>query len=829
MNIKPLSEIQVEVESSITELEKKELELKLKQEYGQNINVLIKGKKMKSEAFENNRENILNNNLKDTYKDFLEKNYPDIDQDSFFQLDDEISNLTTDQSDGSKRFKVKNFSGKNILSFNEFEVDLENRGILRIYSDPQNMGGKSNLIRCLKILLFGEFYRSNQERSTLATIINKFSPLNFASVEGEIEIENKVYFIRRDFIKNQNGKVSQKVLVSCEGAILDVAYFDKMIGKIKDFLFISFFDSFSIEKWLNTKPTERYRMFLNYFGLGNIEEKSKIGKTMYDQFLKTSVAKSYQGVDVEETIKDLKNNCDKLIQKNKSDKIKRDDLVAYTSELDQKIDRLKNQLKGVPDSLLNETSETIGEKIFELKESLVKKNNEISELKMSLIDITEDKETLSQLINSFQDEISKVQIQPDLKSELDTLNYLYSNYVVPSDLLQEKNKIQKSLENLRHDYSVISTNQKNVKNTLEDTPDFIKCPNCNSTSDNSKFKQSLLEKIENFSSELEVVKNSGTDFKSKLADIEFKIKESEINYKKDLTKEISDVTLKIETEKKQQIVSIREKISAKQSILFQIIENEKCSARIALLNTEIKTIESRLIEFQEKIKHITSFSSDLLFNNKVNLEIAELSAQLSEKMADVSQANVDIILNDRFIKENNAKIEQLESNKLLIIEELKKDKLFKTYVDIHSKGGLAMKILEDLTNDINQDLAVLLSHDDFKPYIKIENDAIEFYFSRQDVEFNMSEGSGYEKTVLLLALHYLLLSKMTVPMSNIFILDEVFVAVAAPYLNRAYKVVENLLNIFDTILLITHVEEIAEWCNDSIKVSKHNNISKLTV
>jgi DNA repair exonuclease SbcCD ATPase subunit len=829
MNIKPLSEIQVEVESSITELEKKELELKLKQEYGQNINVLIKGKKVKNEAFENNRENILNNNLKDTYKDFLQKNYPEIDQNSFFELDDEISKLTTDQSDGSKRFKVKNFSGKNILSFNEFEVDLENKGILRIYSDPQNMGGKSNLIRCLKILLFGEFYRSNQERSTLATIINKFSPLNFASVEGEIEIENKVYFIRRDFIKNQNGKVSQKVLVSCEGVILDVAYFDKMIGKIKDFLFISFFDSFSIEKWLNTKPTERYRMFLNYFGLGNIEEKSKISKTMYDQFLKTSVAKSYQGVDVEETIKNLKINCDELSQKNKDAKITRDNLVNYATELELKIDRLKNQLKGVPDSLLNETSETINEKILELENSLIKKNADIVALETSLVDISEDKETLVQLINNFHDEISKVQSQSDLKSELETLNYLYSNYVVPSNLLQEKDNIQKSLENLRHDYSVISTNQKNTKSTLEDTPDFIKCPNCNSTSDNSKLKQNLSEKIEKFSSELEVVKISGVDLKNKLADIEFKIKESEINYKKDLTKEINDVTLKIENEKKKQISEIREKISAKQSVLIQIAENEKSSARISLLNTEIKTIQSRLIEFQEKIKHIVSFSSDLLFNDKINADITKLSIELSEKMLDVSQANVDIILNDRFIKENNAKVEELESNKLVIIGELKKDKLFKTYLEIHSKGGLAMKILEDLTDDINQDLSVILSHDDFKPYIKIENDAIEFYFSRQDIEFNMAEGSGYEKTVLLLALHYLLLSKMTVPMSNIFILDEVFVAVAAPYLNRAYKVVENLLNIFDTILLITHVEEIAEWCNDSIKVSKHNNISKLMV
>jgi DNA repair exonuclease SbcCD ATPase subunit len=138
-----------------------------------------------------------------------------------------------------------------------------------------------------------------------------------------------------------------------------------------------------------------------------------------------------------------------------------------------------------------------------------------------------------------------------------------------------------------------------------------------------------------------------------------------------------------------------------------------------------------------------------------------------------------------------------------------------------------MKILNDLAQDINQDLSAILAHEDFVPYIKIEDDAIEFYFSRDNAEFNMAEGSGYEKTMLLLALHYLLLSKMVIPISNIFILDEVFVGVATGFLHRAYKVIESMLNMFDTILLITHVADIGEWCNDSIKVSKINNISKI--
>jgi len=54
-----------------------------------------------------------------------------------------------------------------------------------------------------------------------------------------------------------------------------------------------------------------------------------------------------------------------------------------------------------------------------------------------------------------------------------------------------------------------------------------------------------------------------------------------------------------------------------------------------------------------------------------------------------------------------------------------------------------------------------------------------------------------------------------------------FVGVSAPFFHRAYKVVQNLQNIFESILLITHIQEVSEWCDDSIKIVKPNNISKI--
>jgi len=823
--IRDKSEIQLNVESTLSPMEKDKLEQEIKKTYGENVVVKIKGKKIRNEGFEENRAKISNNNLKSLYEGYLDDNYTGIDKDLFFQIDEEIAAMVPDSSDGAKRFKIKSLSGKNILSFNEFELELDKRGILRVYSTPQNMGGKSNLIRIIKLLLFGEFYRSNQERSTLSSVVNKFSPLNIAHIEGEIEIEGKEYFIRRDFTRNDKGKVSQKILVSSEGAIIDTAQFETMVGKIKDFLFISFFDSFSIEKWLNTKPTERYRMFLNYFGLGNIEDKAKIGKQKYDDFQKKSISKNHTDIDLE--INDEKNNVFELGKKCSELKVTLGEVEGKRVGLDGEIMRLKNTLKGVPDSLLNETEDSIREKIVSVGENISKKETEIVYLQSTISFPSESKEELQGKINDYQDQISKVEPDKELQSELEALNYLYHEYSVPSTLHNQKLDLEVKVDSLREKY-VIETNNKKIKEELlSNTPDTTTCNICNGISDNKEKKQQLSLEIKRISDNLNTLVEEGVAAKKELSDLEAEIKNGELEYKKGINKDIELVKSRIEANKQQKIDAIKKSIFAVQSQLNQINDSEKSQSKTSLLKAEIETLSVRKKELEERLKNMKMFNDDLLFNDKINSEIKNLEQQLFAVQSSHSTLTVELKYNEKLLADAEAKLQMLVSNRDTIAKELKIDRVYKTYIEVHSKGGLAMRILNDLIGEINEDLAEILSEDDFTPFIRIENDAIEFYFERKGMEFNMAEGSGYEKTVLLLALHYLLLSKMVVPVSNIFILDEVFVAVALPNLNKAYNVVENYLNIFDTILLITHVEEIGNWCSDEIKIEKSNNISKI--
>jgi hypothetical protein len=66
--IRDKSEIQLNVESTLSPMEKDKLEQEIKKTYGENVVVKIKGKKIRNEGFEENRAKISNNNLKSLYE-----------------------------------------------------------------------------------------------------------------------------------------------------------------------------------------------------------------------------------------------------------------------------------------------------------------------------------------------------------------------------------------------------------------------------------------------------------------------------------------------------------------------------------------------------------------------------------------------------------------------------------------------------------------------------------------------------------------------------------------------------------------------------------------
>lgn len=825
--MKENSKVEVSYDGVLTPTVKNEIEREVKQKYG-DVKVEIIGKKMKNKSVEDKKAKLRDNNFADIYTEFLTEKYPEITIEKFLELDGEISKLLPSNKKQNNQFNLKNLKAKNLLSFAELELDLAQRGLVRIFSKPHNMGGKSNLTRIIKILLFGEFYRSSGERTTQDKFLHKHSPLNYAFVEGEVEINDETFFVRRDFTKGKSGKVSQKLSISNQnGNTIDNDYYESLVGDIKTFLFVSYFDTFSVEKWLNTKPTERYRLFVNYFGLQILEEKFKTAKRAYDDWFKNSKTKNYQHLDIPLEIKNLEESIAKLIEVNEAIFKQKQDEETKKQGLLVEQNRLKNLLKGVPDSLIGVTQDSLKSELNTLALKITDLDNEISSLESAIVKIDETVEQLNDEIQEYRNAIIKVSPSKKHTDELELLNYMLKTYSLPFILKEKLDISEKRILSLRNQYTEINAKKKNKEEQLENTPDFYTCTNCKIKTDNFQLKNQLRLDIENFCKELNTLKLEGLLEKTNLGNIQKEIEGDKFKHEKEIREQITSLESDIQKYKQSEIAAISEKIHQIQSKLNAHQNNVRILSEIESLKIKVELFETRKSEIKQKIKYAIEFEKTIQENSKYENLITQIQEVIESCNEKINQFAVQTTINNLEIERNKKEIEKYENILMELKSEIEKDILYRVYLEIHSKGGLSMQILSEFIQEINEDFTSILNKDDFIPFIKIEDDSIEFEFIRDDVQYNLNEGCGYEKTMTSLCLHYLALNKMDITIGNVFIMDEIFSSIGKENLDKTKNVLDKMLDKFKTILLITHHDEVGAWADESIKIIKTNNISKV--
>jgi DNA repair exonuclease SbcCD ATPase subunit len=96
------------------------------------------------------------------------------------------------------------------------------------------------------------------------------------------------------------------------------------------------------------------------------------------------------------------------------------------------------------------------------------------------------------------------------------------------------------------------------------------------------------------------------------------------------------------------------------------------------------------------------------------------------------------------------------------------------------------------------------------------------------VEKLMSSGSGYEKTIASLALRSVLSKVCSLPKPNINVMDEVFGKISNDNLDMVYEFFVKIKDYFEKIFVITHNPLITNWADNVIRITKENNISRIT-
>ena len=109
-----------------------------------------------------------------------------------------------------------------------------------------------------------------------------------------------------------------------------------------------------------------------------------------------------------------------------------------------------------------------------------------------------------------------------------------------------------------------------------------------------------------------------------------------------------------------------------------------------------------------------------------------------------------------------------------------------------------------------------------------KNDVM-FYLVKDGVKSDLTSGSGFEKTASALALRCVLGNISTLPKNNGLILDEIWGRIAKENYDNMKKLLDKILINYDYIFIISHLDEVKEYCDKIITVIKINNVSKINI
>jgi DNA repair exonuclease SbcCD ATPase subunit len=447
---------------------------------------------------------------------------------------------------------------------------------------------------------------------------------------------------------------------------------------------------------------------------------------------------------------------------------------------------------------LKQDNETSGEEIIRMKDEIIEMSKNISDVDKRL-----------QKGQDYKDNLLKSKFT-DLDKELITLNPLLLQSSI-SNLEDSKQKTEQDIKNIKivepkefyhedkHDnvkeviksrFAELVTCENKVEeiqDLIEKYGDGIQCDHCGVKLMEAKLTNEKIKQLDSF-------KRLVQDFKEEID-----------GYEK---KEQSFTQLKKDFDEYERNKLIKEKFE---------LSLESTQLKLEQVKDKLKRYE----EVQDKIKKNNEIDAQLL---KAGLRIDEL---INEKRGYEKVQNT-----------NSTRIETIESriekNKDLIskiAEEFEREKIYKIYVEVYGKNGITKMIMKTMMPLINSELQRLLQD---SAYFNLEiriNDKNEVEFMMIDnstgIEKLMVSGSGYERTIAAMALRAVLSKVCSLPKPNVIVWDEVFGKISNENLEMVGEFFTKMKDYFEKIFVITHNPLVNNWANNTVRITKTDNISKV--
>ena len=287
------------------------------------------------------------------------------------------------------------------------------------------------------------------------------------------------------------------------------------------------------------------------------------------------------------------------------------------------------------------------------------------------------------------------------------------------------------------------------------------------------------------------------------------------------------------TEEGKKINAELEKVTAEKikMVANRDLYNKKSNLTIkkSALEVNVERLRNEYKELATLKKEYEKNSEAINKNNEIDIQIRNNDVFIQNKRNTKETNTSAIAKNETDVKNHKKQIDDRKDVIKKLNEEEKLVKNWKIYLELVGKNGISKMVLRKTLPIINAKLSQLLSDVcdfDVEVMINAKNDVM-FYLVKDGVYSDLSSGSGFELTASGIALRAVLSELSTIPRSSILTYDEVWGRVAKANYENMKNLIEKVAKQYDAVFLISHSDEVRDWCDCHISVKKENNISKV--
>ncbi len=710
------------------------------------------------------------------FKEYLSLNdIKDYDFERISAIDAEINaKIDYQVYDKYRRYCVKWVKWDNFLSYgsDNFFDFTKMKGLVLLSGEPANQSGKTTFaIDLLHFLLYGKTTKVD----TLAKVFNKHIPnATQVLVEGCITIDGEDYIIKRTITRPALSKRSAKSKVSQK-----VEYY-KIIGDTQT----------ELEEYVDNQQEE------------NSVQTNKVIKEAIGRESDFDLIMSISETTLDELVKKKEAERGRLLSRWIG-------LLPIEEKEALAREKFNSEIKpSLISNLYSSASVTEERDAFLMRiETLTKDNAKLEEenkkTDTTIANLEQTKQTLSNAKKGIDTELAKIDIATlskqmeecliqgkTKKNEHDNIVKELKELENIEFSIEEYESTQKNLNEANTRLAVLGEKYSSTKQQIEKLKKSEYCPTCGRKLDNVD-NSSMIETL---SKELSSIGEDGRKARE------------ESNAVSKQMEELKNKRLKYEE---------RNKIEVKQAALELNLER---------LRSEYKDLASKKKEYEKNSEAIDK-------NNEIELQIRNTD-ELIRSNRECFQNNLQIIARNKSdVESYKGEIKKREDILKRIAEEETLVKNWKIYLDLVGKNGITKMVLRKALPIINAQLVQLLSDVcdfDIEVAINSKNDVV-FNLIKDGVRSDLNSGSGFELTASALALRAVLADMSTIPRMCGVVLDEVWGRVARDNYDNMRHLIEKISKSYEWMFLISHLNEVKDWCESNVVVTKENNISKIAM